>query len=129
MPHERNGSRRPRPKSLRVIAQMLGAEGFNENLARTVEYYALRRGNLTDRQVRQFAQLRAALSGVMQKLDVAERMIVGKFIHYQAKVSFDTGLKLGLISHVAKAAVECEMPEKTQDSSGANGGAPKQENG
>jgi hypothetical protein len=83
-------------RSAVVIAQLLGVEGFSDFTANQVEKYWKERSGLSDRQRRQIAKLEKELSRVMADLSEGDRLIVGKFIGLHKKMSFDTGLRLGL---------------------------------
>lgn len=92
-----------KPRSLAIIANMLGAEGFDEHAMRCIEYYTLRRSGLTDNQRMKYEDLRKAFSTIMKNLSAGDRMVVGKFIHWQCRMSHDAALKLGLAAHATRA--------------------------
>lgn len=86
-------------RSLAIVAQWLGAEGFNEYVARGIEYYEKSRV-MNERQRTKFERIRKALSVVMRKLEEPDRLVVGKFIQMKAHMSFDAGLRIGLLKHI-----------------------------
>lgn len=79
-----------------VIARLLGTEGFSDYTANEVSRYWKHRSGLTDRQIRQVERLEAKMSEIMSRLDVSDNLAVGKFIGLHKKMSFDTGVKIGL---------------------------------
>lgn len=94
---------RPKWKTLSQIARLLGGEGFDKYACRCVEYYFVRRSGLSRNQRNKFEERRRELSTIMATLSPGERMVVGKFIHEQARMSFDAGLKIGLLAHASRA--------------------------
>ena len=91
-----------KPRTLNIIAGLLGAQGFDEYAMRCVEYYYIRKAQITDRQKKRIENLRQAMRDTMKDLPPATRMIVGKFTHQQARMAFDAGLKIGLMTHATK---------------------------
>ncbi len=95
---ETNKHGRP-TKTLAVIAQLLGAEGFNDYVANQIEHYHKRR-TLTDRQRQRLEVTRKSFGEIMKKMDEGDRLVVGKFIRLKDHMSFDAGLRIGLMKHV-----------------------------
>ena len=95
---ETNDKGRP-TKTLSVIAQLLGAEGFNDYVAHKIEYYHKRR-TFTERQRQRLEVTRKSFGKIMSKLDEGDRLVVGKFIRLKDHMSFDAGLRIGLMKHV-----------------------------
>ena len=95
---ETNKDGRP-TKTLAVIAQLLGAEGFNDYVAHQIEYYHKRR-TFTERQRQRFEETRKSFGKIMAKMDEGERLVVGKFIRLKGHMDFDAGLRIGLVKHV-----------------------------
>lgn len=87
-----------------VIARLLGCEGFTDHLANQIERYWRRSSGLTDRQERQIVKLDMAIAEIANKLDVKERLALGRFIGLHKKMSFDTGLRIGMTAFVQQAA-------------------------
>jgi hypothetical protein len=94
---------RPRWRTLSKLAELLGGEGFTENTARCVEYYFTRRSGLTRHQQKKIEERRKQFSAIMSALSPGDRLVVGKFIHQQTRMSFDAGLKIGLLAHATRA--------------------------
>ena len=86
-------------KTLAVVAQLLGAEGFNDHVAHQIEYYHKRR-TLTERQCQRLAATRKSLGKIMAKLDEGDRLVIAKFIRLKGHMEFDAGLRIGLMKHV-----------------------------
>lgn len=91
-----------------VIARLLGTEGFTDHLANEIERYWKTKSGLTNRQLKQLQQLDEKLSEVMKGLSVADRLVVGRFIGLHKKMSFETGLKIGLQAFAQRANKEIE---------------------
>ena len=94
-----------------VIAQLLYTEGFTDFLANRIESYWKRRSGLTMRQKRQLQRLDKEMSRVMAGLSKADNLVVGKFIGLHKKMSFDTGLRIGLQAFAQKVEKEIESNE------------------
>ena len=86
-------------KTLAVIAHLLGAEGFNDHVAHQIEYYHKRR-TFTEYQCKRLQVTRKSFGKIMAKLDEGDRLVVGKFIRLKDHMSFDAGLRIGLMKHV-----------------------------
>jgi hypothetical protein len=86
-------------RTLAVVAQLLGAEGFNSYVAAQVESYEAKRV-MSEREIETFAELREGLSEIMRTLTPEQTNTVGRFISYKEKMAFDAGLKIGLLKHV-----------------------------
>jgi hypothetical protein len=85
-----------------VIARLLGTEGFTDHLGNQIEKYWRTRSGLTHRQQRQIEKLDKAVAEMTAKLDVKERLALGRFIGLHKKMSFDTGLRIGLTAFQLK---------------------------
>lgn len=79
-----------------AIARLLSTEGFTDHVANMVEKYWLRNAGLTHRQARQIERLDDELTKLCQKLTEGEKRVLGRFIGLHKKMSFDTGLKIGI---------------------------------
>lgn len=104
---KREGNRKPLRSAI-VIAQLLGTEGFTDFVANMVEKYWKHRSGLTDRQREQIADLEHEMGRIMAPLSPGDRLVIGKFIGLHKKMSFDTGLKIGLQTFATK--VDKEIP-------------------
>lgn len=89
-----------------VIAKLLGTEGFSDFVANQVESYWKGRSGLTERQQRSIARLDKEISRICESLSEGDKMLFGKFIGLHKKMSFDTGLKIGLQAFATKANKE-----------------------
>lgn len=90
-----------RLRSSVVIAQLLDSEGFSDHVANIVEKYWLKnicKGSMRKRH-RKFEQ---DITAMCRKLTDGERMILGKFISMHKRMSFDTGLRIGLTTFARK---------------------------
>ncbi len=102
-------------KSGAVIAKLLSTEGFTEHLANRMDVYWRHAAGLTKRQRMQFAELEREFGEIMSEMPIGDRMVVGKFLTYQKKVGFDTGLKIGLGAFAARNGQEVDSGLPTPD--------------
>ena len=93
-----------------VIAELLAAQGFTDYLANRIENYWKRNAGLTERQLERFKRLDAELSRIMKGLSEGDRGIVGKFISLHKRMSFDTGLRIGIQAFAVKQDKEIARP-------------------
>lgn len=98
-------------RSLAIIAQLLGAEGFNEFVAMQVQSYERKRV-FTPRQERRFSELSKAFGEIVRKLSTGDRAVIGKFFSMKEKMSFDAGLKIGLLKKVFDDSIPDELRSK-----------------
>jgi hypothetical protein len=98
-----------RIKSAVVIAKLLGTEGFTDFVANQVELYWKRRSGLTKRQWSHLRKLDAEMSRITCGLSKADTLVIGKFIGLHKKMSFDTGLKIGLQAYAQKCNGDVEI--------------------
>lgn len=107
-----NGRPRSECKSAICVARLLNAEGFSQHVANEVKRYALR-SIATIGQKRRFAKVvKGIREVVMPKLNEADKALLGKFISSQKKMSFETGLRIGLTAFLYGASVsEKEVEE------------------
>ncbi len=94
-----------------VIARLLGTEGFTDHTANEVERYFRNRSGLNDRQKKAISLLDKEVSNIMRHLTKGECLVIGKFIGLHKKMSFDTGLKIGLQAFATKEAKSVELDE------------------
>lgn len=104
-------------KSGAVIAKLLSTEGFTEHLANMIDVYWRHAAGFTPGQRKQYVELQQEFGEIMSELSVGDRMVVGKFIGYQAKSKFDTGLKIGLGAFASRNAQEIDAELPTPDPS------------
>lgn len=111
-----------------VIARLLACEGFTDHVANQVERYWRRSSGLTDRQERQIVKLDVAIAEIANKLDVKERLALGRFIGLHKKMSFDTGLRIGMTAFVQQVAgrgdaapIGAKRPGETAKNAGNSG--------
>lgn len=79
-----------------VIARLLDTEGFTDHTANQIERYWRRNAGLTERQQQKLQRLESAMGELASRLSTGDRMVLGKFIGLHKKMSFDTGLRIGL---------------------------------
>jgi len=87
---------KPEAKSLTLICRLLSAEGFTDYTANQVERYWRHCSGLTEHQRKSIAKLEKELSKLCADMDEGQKLVLGRFIGLQKKVSFDTGLRIGL---------------------------------
>ena len=95
-----------------VIAKLLSVEGFTDHTANQVERYWKRNSGLNKRQKSKLKRLDVELSEVMRKLTEGEKMVVGRFIGLHKKMSFDTGLKIGIQAFAVKNNKSIKIEEE-----------------
>jgi hypothetical protein len=98
------------PKSSVVIAKLLGSEGFSEHVQNMVEKYWMR--NVCRGGRRKYRNLDKEITEMCKKLTDAEKLILGRFISLHKKMSFDTGLRIGLTTFAAKNAQDVMSEEE-----------------
>ena len=89
----------PKSKPLRsavVIGKLLSTEGFTDHVACMIEKYWKKSSGLTERQRRQMKRLETELSRICGDMPPGDRLVLGRFIGLHKKMSFDTGLKIGI---------------------------------
>ena len=94
-----------------VIARLLNSEGFTDYVANQIERYWKNSSGLTDRQKQKIRRLEKALSDFMRDKTEGEKAVIGKFIGLHKKMSFDTGLRMGLSAFAARNAED--VPDET----------------
>jgi hypothetical protein len=95
-------------RSAVVIAKLLGTEGFTDYVANQVEQYFRRRSGLTQRQKNSIKKLDAEVARICENMPIGDRKVLGSFIGLHKKMSFDTGLKIGLQTYAQKTDKEVE---------------------
>jgi hypothetical protein len=96
------------PNSCAVIARLLAAEGFGDFEANAVENYWRKRSGLSDRQKRQIARLDKEIARIMANAPEGDRRIIGRFIGLHKKMSFDTGMRIGLMTLIWRLGEEVD---------------------
>jgi hypothetical protein len=95
-----------------VVARLLSTEGFTPHLANQIERYWRTNTILSPRQSKQFKQLEEAIARLAaEKLDVADRLALGRFIGLHKKMSFDAGLRIGIQAFATKNDKEVEASQ------------------
>jgi hypothetical protein len=102
------GQVRHAPSSACVIAKLLATEGFTDFLANGIEQYWRKKSGLTDRQKKQIARLDNEVARIMAASTEGDRQIMGRFIGLHKKMSFDTGLRIGLMTLVFRLSEEID---------------------
>lgn len=98
-------------RSAVVIARLLSTEGFTDHVANQVESYWKRAAGLTDRQRTQLGKVEASFSEIASTLTVAQRLVIGRFIGLHKKMSFETGLRIGLQTYAQKVDKDVEKED------------------
>lgn len=83
------------------IARLLDSEGFSDFVANQVERY-WKRSICDRRHLRKYGKLDKDITEMCKKLTEGEKTILGKFIALHKKMSFDTGLRIGLTAYAVK---------------------------
>lgn len=106
-----SGKKKPL-RSAVVIAKHLSTEGFNDHVAGMVEKYWKQSCGLSDRQRRQIAKLEKELTRVCGEMPAGDRLVLGRFIGLHKKMSFDTGLRIGIQAFAVRTdkLIEDEEP-------------------
>ena len=94
-------------KSAVVIGRLLSTEGFSDFLANQIDRYE-QHNILTDRQKLRYQQTAKSARVALGTLTTEQKAVVGKFIQWQKRMSFDTGLRIGLTAHAVKNGKEIE---------------------
>ena len=93
---------KPAPRSSVVIARLLASQGYDSYVAEQIERYNRKTSGLSNRQKQALDETAKELSEMCKKLTKAERLLLGRFIGYQCRINFDTGLKIGLACFAIK---------------------------
>ena len=101
---------KPRIKSSVVIAKLLDSEGFSDHVQNIVERYWMK--NICTHGARKSVRkLDLEVGAMCKKLTDAEKLILGKFISLHKRMSFDSGLNIGLTCFARKHDKEYFLPE------------------
>jgi hypothetical protein len=95
-------------KSTVVLAKFLSSEGFSDHLANEIERYYKANAGLTKRQRRQIESLERSIAKLANSMEPGDRLVMGRFIGLHKKMSFDTGLRMGLMCFAKKCETEIE---------------------
>ena len=99
---------RKAPNSASVLAKLLCTEGFTDYLANGIEQYWRNKSGLTERQRKQIARLDKEVARIMATAAEGDRLIIGRFIGLHKKMSFDTGLRIGLMTLIFRLSKEVD---------------------
>ena len=102
------GAKSRRKRSAVIIARILSTEGFTDYTANLIERYWRKNSGLSQRQERQIVQLDKKVSEIMKDMPIENRLVIGRFIGLHKKMSFETGLKIGLQAFAQKMDKEIE---------------------
>ena len=100
------------PNSACVLAKLLATEGWTDYLANGVEQYWRNKSGLTERQRRQIERLDKEVSRIMAAAQEGDRRIIGRFIGLHKKMSFETGLRIGLMTLIFHLSKEIDAAYK-----------------
>lgn len=103
-------SNHKRNKSSVIIANLLDSEGFSDHVANSVEQYWMKNICRTPAK-RRVRKLDKEITEMCKKFTDAEKLVLGKFIGIHKKMSFDTGLRIGLTAFARKHDKEYAMIE------------------
>lgn len=108
-------------RSAVCIARVLKAEGFTPFMANEMKKYALK-SLATPRQRERWKRIKKAFGlMVADRLDEADKVVLGKFIGTLQKMSFESGLRIGLAALLfGGAPTDEELAELIRHT--ANGG-------
>lgn len=101
-----------------VIAKLLKSEGFSDHVANMVERYWMK--NIC-RGRRKKLNLAKELGQLSLKLTDGEKLILGKFIAWHKRMSFDVGLRIGLTAFARKLDKEYALIETAHEDSEPSG--------
>jgi hypothetical protein len=90
------------------IARLLDSEGFSDHIGNMVERYWVR--NIA-RNRKRHRKLDADVAEICKRLTDGEKLILGKFIALHKRMSFDTGLRIGLTTFARKIDKEYQLNE------------------
>lgn len=83
-------------KSSVVIAKLLCSEGFTDHLGNQIEKY-WKTSIMRNQARRKIAKLEREFSEMIQaKMNAKEKLLLGRFISLHRRMSFDTGLRIGI---------------------------------
>lgn len=99
-------------RSAVVIAKLLSTEGFTDHVGNQVEKYWRESCGLSRRQQRQIKGLETALTEIAKRLTEPERLALGRFVGLHKKMSFDTGLRIGLTAFAQKLDKSVELADE-----------------
>jgi hypothetical protein len=95
-----------------VIAKLLASEGFTDFVGNAVEKY-WKTCVMRNQSRRKIAKLEKEFSEIITgKLDMKERLLLGRFIALHKRMSFDTGLRIGIQAFAVKTDKQVESDER-----------------
>lgn len=94
-PPNKNKRERP-PAGLDAVCKILGTEGFSPYAEAAIRNYYKRRMVNTDRQRQQIEQIEQVFRELIKDWDIGARLVLGKFIGFRSKASFEAGLRIGM---------------------------------
>lgn len=91
-----------------AIARLLDSEGFSDHVENIVERYWMK--NICGHGARRrYRKMDKEVGEMCKKLTDAEKLVLGKFIALHKRMSFDTGLRIGLTTFARKVDKEYAM--------------------
>jgi hypothetical protein len=100
-----------------AIARLLDSEGFSDHVGAMVERYWKRNIMQARKAARIERAERAFSEQIISKLTDADRIVLGKWVGLQKKMSFDAGLRIGLATLFQYMPVEDDVQAYVQDHS------------
>jgi hypothetical protein len=107
-----SGNHKPLRSSV-AIARLLDSEGFTDHVGNVVERYWMK--NICGHGAhRRYRKMDKEVGEMCQKLTDAEKLILGKFIALHKRMSFDTGLRIGLTAFARKTDKEYKLHDPNE---------------
>jgi len=105
-------------KSSVVIARLLCSEGFTDHVGNKIEKY-WKAQIMRNQARRRIAKLEREFSEMIQsKMNAKEKLLLGRFISLHKRMSFDTGLRVGLQAFQMKCGESSVEDEGVASSQG-----------
>lgn len=102
-------SRKNKQKSMVAILRALKTSGFTPHTANIVKRYALS-CIATKRQRQRWKKIKESFTkDIVPKLSEGDRLILGKFVSTMQKMSYDTGIRMGLTAFLFGVRVPDEV--------------------
>ena len=96
-----------------IVAKLLGTEGFSEHTANEVDRFARRQ--MGKREQARRDKTERAMANVCENFNDAEKLVIGAFITLHKKMSFETGVRIGLTAMATKEAKDYPKDEFPRD--------------
>ena len=97
-----------------IVAKLLDTEGFTEHTANVVDRFARRQ--MGKREQERHDKTERAMGNVCENLDDATKLVIGAFVTLHKKMSFETGVRIGLTAMATKDAKDYPKDDFPRDS-------------